>query len=74
VLCAHQYEHIKVTKSSRTFHQLWQVSGILGFHSDSHDRGHAKLHNTHIVSILECCDGASFDQKLIHTHQTTDVT
>jgi hypothetical protein len=61
-------------EQSRTFHQLWQVSKILGLYSDSHDRGHTELHDPHIVSILECCDGTRFDQKLIHTPQSTDVT
>jgi len=57
-----------------TFDQLGQIGGVLGLDSDSHNGRHGELHDLHVVRLLEGGDGACFDQVLIHTHQTTDVS
>jgi len=65
---------IRLGQTLQTFYQLGQVSRVLGLHSNPHNRRHTELHYTHVVRILERCNGPSFHQKLIHTNQSTDVT
>ena len=58
----------------KTFHQLRQVNGILGLYCNSDDRGHGELHHLHVVSFLESSDCSGFNQELINSDKTTDVT
>jgi hypothetical protein len=56
-----------------TFHKLGEISGVLGLNCHSHDGGHAELHDTHVVSILEGGDSAGLDQELINADETANV-
>merc|ERR1711988_1768074 len=61
-------------ESLQSLHQLGEVSGVLGLHSNSHHGGDGELHDLHVVRLLEGGEGTGLDQELIHSDQTTDVT
>ena len=63
-----------LSRNLRTFNQFGQISGVLGFDGDTHNRGHGKLHDLHVVGFLEGGNGTSLDQELINTDQTANVT
>jgi len=51
---------IRLGQTLQTFYKLGQVSWVLGLHGNPHNRRHTELHYTHVVRILECCNGPSF--------------
>ena len=63
-----------LSRNLRTFNQFGQISGVLGFDGNTHDRGHGELHDLHVVSVLEGGQGSGLDEELVNTNETTDVT
>merc|ERR1712119_47538 len=65
---------VRLGQTLKTFHKLGQVSGVLRLNGHTHDRGDGKLHDLHVVSLLEGGDGSCLDQELVNTNKTTDVS
>lgn len=42
---------IRLGQALQALHQLGQVSGVLGLHSNSDDRTHTELHHPHVVGL-----------------------
>lgn len=62
------------SKYDRTFNKFWKIGRIFGFYSHTYDGRHAEFHDTQIVSIFESGDSTGFDEILVNTDQTTNVT
>lgn len=65
---------VRLGQALKALHQLGQVSGVLGLHSHSHHRTDTELHDTHVVCMLKCADGACLHQVLINSNQTNNVS
>ena len=65
---------VRLGQSLESLHQLGQIRGVLGLHSDSDDRGDGELHHLHVVRFLEGGEGSGLHQELINTDQSADVT
>ena len=57
-----------------TFDKLRQISGILGLHSNTHDRRHGELHDLQVVRVLEGGDGSSLHEILVDSNEASDVS
>ena len=65
---------VRLGESLQFLHELGQIRGVLGLHSDPDDRGDGELHHLHVVRFLEGGQGSSLHQELINTDQSADVS
>lgn len=65
---------VRLGKTLETLDKLGQVSSVLDFDGDLHDRGHGEPHDPHVVRGLGRGEGTALEQELIDTDETDDVT
>merc|ERR1712110_313926 len=65
---------IRLGQTAETFNELGQLGGVLGLDGDTHDGGHAELHQLEVVGNLAGGDGSRLDQVLINTDKSNGVT
>jgi len=61
-------------ESFETFDQLWELGWILWSDGDLDDWGNGESHNFHVMGVLVGGDGTGFDEVLIDSDETDDVT
>jgi len=69
-----QDQRIRLGELVKTIDKLGEILGVLGFNSDSDDRGDGVFHNSDVVGIIVIGDGTSLDEVLIDTDETDSVT
>lgn len=65
---------IRLGETLETFNELGEIGGVLDLDSDLDDRRDREPHDTHVVGSLAGRQGTRFEQELIDTDETDDVT
>ena len=65
---------IRFGQSFKTFDELGQISGVLALNSDTDDGGDREFHLFHVVSSLKGRNSSSFDEVLIDSDETDQVS
>ena len=65
---------IRFGQSFKTFDELGQISGVLALNSDTDDGGNREFHLFHVVSSLKGRKSSSFDEVLIDSDETDQVS
>merc|ERR550534_3468092 len=68
------YHRVRLGQSLQTFNKLREIGRVLGFNSDSDNRGDGELHDLHVVSLLTGGDGSGLHKELIDSNESTDVS
>jgi hypothetical protein len=68
------HKRIRLGESHESFDELGQVSRVLGFDSNTHDRGHRELHGDNGVRVLIGGEGSRLEDELINSDQSTSVS
>uniref|UniRef100_A0A914MVR8 Uncharacterized protein n=1 Tax=Meloidogyne incognita TaxID=6306 RepID=A0A914MVR8_MELIC len=68
------YTRFELKKSKLQTNQFWQIPSILRFHSNTNNRRDREFHNTQIVSILVGCNCSTFNEVLINTNKSSNIS
>ncbi|KAH3663650.1 hypothetical protein OGAPHI_005051 [Ogataea philodendri] len=61
-------------QSLKTLNQLWKIVTVLNLNGNLHNWGDRELHDLHVVRSLVGGQSTRFEQELVNTNQTNNVT